>query len=237
MLLPYCRNNLEVFITRSDDGGVTWTPSHNLTGIVTEPDWSWIATGPPGSLELPSGDIIFPADHITTGGASGSHTFRYDPSTDAWSIGELLTIGNECQAARLANGSIMLGMRSRATDQRLFAVSNDEGASFLPGYGQASLPDPHCEGSLISPPSGDTLYQSNAFSTSSRSNMTVSVSHDQGASWSVLANVYAGPSAYSSMAILNSTSTSRTIALAWEAGVLSPYEQIAFVSIADSGAA
>lgn len=45
---------------------------------------------------------------------------------------------------------------------------------------------------------------SSAFNASSRTNMTIHVSHD-GLHWCVAATVYEGPSAYSAMVALNST--------------------------------
>jgi sialidase-1 len=235
VVLPYCRGNKDVFVTRSDDGGTTWTTPLDITSVATAANWTWVATGPPGSIEMPTGTIIVPADHVTTSGIDGSHMMSYDPSTNQWTLGALLSEGNECQAARLANGSVILGMRSQHESMRLFAISDDAGQTYSTAYQQPQLPDPRCEGSLVSPPSGDTLYQSNARDTSSRSNMTVSVSRDQGVTWGVLQNVWPGPSAYSSLAFLNTTKTGRTLALAWETGAQSTYEQIAFMAIPDTG--
>lgn len=38
IVVPFCRNNLQVLLTHSDDDGVTWTAPFNLTGV-TMPDW------------------------------------------------------------------------------------------------------------------------------------------------------------------------------------------------------
>ncbi len=41
ILVPFCRNNLQVMLTYSDDDGVTWSEPLNLTGV-THPTWTWL---------------------------------------------------------------------------------------------------------------------------------------------------------------------------------------------------
>ena len=40
ILVPFCRNNLQVMLTYSDDDGKTWSSPVNLTNV-TQPSWSW----------------------------------------------------------------------------------------------------------------------------------------------------------------------------------------------------
>ena len=40
ILVPLCRNNLQVMLTYSDDDGVTWSKPVNLTGV-TQQTWTW----------------------------------------------------------------------------------------------------------------------------------------------------------------------------------------------------
>lgn len=49
--LPFCRNNEQVFITFSDDDGLTWAaPTHHP--LLTNPLWKWVGLGPPAGLQL-----------------------------------------------------------------------------------------------------------------------------------------------------------------------------------------
>ena len=43
ILVPFCRNNLQVMLTYSDDDGVTWSTPANLTGVV-HPTWTWLVS-------------------------------------------------------------------------------------------------------------------------------------------------------------------------------------------------
>ena len=59
--LLYSRDNKEAFVTRSTDGGVTWGASVNLTAslkIELDPAKPFLATGPPGGIQLRSGRLI-----------------------------------------------------------------------------------------------------------------------------------------------------------------------------------
>ena len=235
VLLPYCRDNRQVFVVRSDDGGQSWTGPQNITDESTDPSWSWVATGPPGSIELPNGDVVVPGDHRGPS-SEGSHTLRLDRASGRWRLQQLLDVGNECQAALLSNGSTLLAMRPTSkTSGRLFALSDDGGATFGRPTNRPSLRDPECEGSLVAAPSGQ-LYLSNADSSESRANVTVHVSRDGAASWQALHTPWSGPSAYSSLAVLRAGTHDRSVGLLWEAwphGAPS-YSAIHFTTLVDA---
>lgn len=71
ILVPFCRNNALIFITESTDDGVTWSEPRQIQGIV-QPDWTFVATGPPSSIQLPSGRIVTPSYRAATNLGSGS---------------------------------------------------------------------------------------------------------------------------------------------------------------------
>lgn len=59
--LLYSRDNKETFVTRSKDGGRSWGPSTNLTSslkLQLDPTKPFVATGPPGGLQLDSGRLV-----------------------------------------------------------------------------------------------------------------------------------------------------------------------------------
>ena len=50
-----------VWITKSTDDGVTWSPKVEITESVKKPDWTWYATGPVNGIqpqEWPPGDPL-----------------------------------------------------------------------------------------------------------------------------------------------------------------------------------
>ena len=117
---------------------------------------------------------------------------------------------------------------------RYLAFSKDQGETWFKENHDESLPDPGCQGSILRMPdwgasSGRGLL---LFSNpphpgpfEARKNLTVRLSDDNGQSWKEAREVYPGPGAYSSLAVLGDGST---IGMLYETGVDHPYERIAF---------
>ena len=86
---------------------------------------------------------------------------------------------NECDAVVLRNGSVLVSMRSEGTVYRVQARSDDGGETFVASsiHHVPDLPSPGCQSSLIADADG-TLFLSSPYSTSTRENMSVSVSND-----------------------------------------------------------
>jgi hypothetical protein len=73
VVLVACRDNSEVLVLRSNVLATSWSNASYVTEMVKAPAWTWIATGPPQGVELPSGRLLVAADHIGKGGVWGSH--------------------------------------------------------------------------------------------------------------------------------------------------------------------
>src|SRR5262249_44083222 len=46
------KDTRRVFVTHSDDHGVTWAKPREITTSVKKPDWRWYATGPANGIQL-----------------------------------------------------------------------------------------------------------------------------------------------------------------------------------------
>merc|ERR1719331_1047098 len=106
----------------------------------------------------------------------------------------------ECQVAELRNGSVLLTSRnfygtSSGQGPRLFARSDDGGQSWAANWTAYDLPDPYCEGSLLSDARG-TLVFGNP-SSHRRLNYSLHRSYDGGRTWPASVVVYPGGAAYS----------------------------------------
>lgn len=99
-------------------------------------------------------------------------------------------MGNECQAAELSNGTVVMLMRSSAAQNRLVSHSYDKGLSWTKP--RPVLNETQCEGSVVVLPN-DGLVLSTPFADS-RTNMTLHMSTDGGNSWTVARSIYPGPS-------------------------------------------
>lgn len=128
VVLIACRNNAEVLQLESQDFGASWTNATYITSQAKRANWTWIATGPPTGLQLTSGRLLIPADHMSPGW--GSHAMLSDDGGKTWTLSNSMTGlgGNECQAARCANGSLIMNQRTQA-GIRQFSWSDDDGTT------------------------------------------------------------------------------------------------------------
>jgi sialidase-1 len=226
LLLPFSRNNLEAGLLVSSDMGNTWAISSPLP---VPADWTWVATGPPGGIQLQGGRIIVPSDHATSAGTF-SHAYVSDDGGATWNISSSVAHGNECQAAAMpwvSPTTVLLNMRT-VLPARQVAVSTDGGSQW--GAVTPTITETQCEGSTVSLPSyrnGPLLAMSSAYA-STRSNMTLHTSANNGAQWVPAALVYPGASAYSSLAVLSDGQTSSNLGLLFERD---DYAAIAFATI------
>jgi sialidase-1 len=215
-----------VWITHSRDDGVTWAAPTEITRFVKRSDWTWYATGPGNGIQLKSGRLVIPCDHYVRGTrARHSHVIYSDDHGKSWQIGGVAEEGpNESAAAELADGSIVLNMRSyHGKHRRAVARSRDGGVTWSPISFDEALIEPVCQASLIRAGKGNALLFSNPASEK-RENLTVRLSKDGGRTWTRSRVLHAGPAAYSSLALLRGGA----VGCLYERGERRPYERITF---------
>ena len=216
----------EVWTWRSADRNATrWLPKRNITDqlpyfvsaarALEQPN-SGCQAGPGRGAVLSSGRFVQCAECGHRGTAC---FYSDDPARRRWQQGgEVPTVpqtGCEVEGAVLANGSLLLNMRtngpfprwpnvSRGQLYRLFARSDDGGRSFSAPWYQHDLPNPLCAASTLAvrrPSDGAVvLYTSGPLNQTARADMTISKSLDSGASWQAVGPaLWAGYSGYSSL--------------------------------------
>jgi sialidase-1 len=152
------------------------------------------------------------------GGSDHSLVIYSDDHGDTWhSGGTSAQGGGESQIAETIDGKILASIRNNDLPEkgvRYFNASADGGITWGMPYSQSrnqsALPDPKCQGSLLtltsskkSPP----LVMLNAAHPSARSNATLRVSYDAGQTWPASNIIYAGSSAYSALSELSNGDT------------------------------
>ncbi|HNY41662.1 MAG TPA: sialidase family protein [Bryobacteraceae bacterium] len=213
-----------VHITHSDDDGETWAAPRDITASTAKPDWTWYATGPGVGIQMRSGRIVIPCDHVVEGTREHfSHVILSDDGGAQWRLGgNPETGGNECQVVELPDGELMLNMRNAGRkNQRIVSHSADGGMTWSPLKWDETLIEPVCQASLIA--AGKLLYFSNPASTR-RAKMTVRTSSTRGRTWTAGQVLHEGPSAYSCLAPVGS----KDLGCLYECGEKSSYEQITF---------
>ena len=115
---------------------------------------------------------------------------------------------DEPQVVELADGSLMMNMRSSYGNLRVVSFSNDSGQTWGQVWHDKDLLDPPCQASLIryTQRPGYTknrlLFSNPPHSNDQRVGLTVRVSYDEGATWAVSKRICAGGSDYSCLVVL-----------------------------------
>ena len=116
LVLPFCRNNREVLVTRSGDGGLTFDEPVLQPHLVGA-GWRWVGLGPPAGLRLKNGRLLIPAYHGSTrldGTFTQGHTVFSDDGGASWELGEPyggLHQVNENQVVEFGDGELLSNAR------------------------------------------------------------------------------------------------------------------------------
>ena len=231
----FCIEYMRCFYTRSDDDGVTWSTPVEITPVFeafhTAYPWKVLATGPNHGIQLSNGRLIVPV-WLSTGTGGGAHrpsvtaTIYSDDQGKTWHAGNIAVPctpqwinPNETVAVELADGRVMLNVRSESTTHRRLVTTSKDGATgwSTPHFDQALL-EPICMGGIVrlsAKPAADknrilfcnpdNLTRADGKETPGknrdRKNLTVQLSYDEGQTWAVKKPIEPGWSAYSDIAV------------------------------------
>ena len=219
-----------VWVSKSEDDGLSWADPYEITGQAKRPEWTWYATGPGAGIQLKSGRLLIPCDHKSGESGFYSHVIYSDDHGETWRIGGVVPDSrvNECEAVELGDSRVLLNMRSyRTPTLRAVSTSGDEGMTWSQVSYDDTLIGPICQGSIrrftTQEGSGrDCILFSNPASEETRKNVTVRVSYDECRTWPIAKRLHAGPSAYSCLAVL----PGGMLACVYERGAELYYERI-----------
>jgi len=174
----------QIMMVRSSDDGLTWTKPENLTRTLKKPEWWLIAPAPQAGVALPDGTLVMPMEGRDEKGVGFATIMSSKDHGKSWTVGAPAFFGgNECQAARLSDGSIMLNIRNRKGFRAVF-VTKDLGRTWRPHEtNNNTLLDPGCNGSLYRVEGRPLLLFANPHNETVRSHHTIQVSHDDGRTW------------------------------------------------------
>lgn len=202
----------EVWYKTSTDQGKTWSEPVNITLMTHRPnqpkvnpkynfkeDWRSYANTPGHAMQFTTGKfkgrIYIAANHSAGDPKPKStdyqaHGFYSDDHGKTFRISEDISFegSNEATAAEISGGRLLFNSRNQKGDvkARIVAVSSDGGAKWDTTYFDPNLPDPVCEGSILTigrSKTGNILAFSNAADTQKRDNLTLRISFDDGKTW------------------------------------------------------
>jgi sialidase-1 len=202
----------EVLYIKSYDFGKTWDPPVNITLQTHKPfqptydpnykfkeGWRTYANTPGHAFQflqgLYKGRIYIAANHSANGPKERytdhyAHGFYTDDHGKTFKISDNIKIpgSNEAIATELSNNRMMMSVRNQKGDirRRILAYSSDGGASWDTAYFDQQLPDPVCQGTLLTlgyKKGKAIVAHCNAADEKLRDNLTLRISEDEGKTW------------------------------------------------------
>ncbi|MDT9701587.1 sialidase family protein [Streptomyces sp. P17] len=240
-----------VFVQKSWDDGLRFSPPREITDQVKRPDWRWYATGPGHAVALRygahAGRIVVPSNHSAApppGSADsgqepkyyGGHAIYSDDGGTTWRTGFVddkydgRHNANETTAAELPDGRLYFNARDQygsSIGHRLDSWSGDGAQTLFRPYAvQPTLNEvPVVQASVLQLPGfGAPLLFSGPSVPTSRQAMAVWRSTNGGVSFTKVLTLSQRRAAYSDLVRVDP----RTVGVLYETGVSGPYESIEF---------
>jgi sialidase-1 len=241
----FCIDYMRVFYMRSTDDGKSFSTPVEITSAFDafRPEYVWrvVATGPGHGIQLSNGRLVVPIWMAlgTQGnghGPSVNSTVYSDDHGATWHRGDIAVPNtpdfpspNETDAVQLADGRVMLNVRTAGKNLRTIVISKDGATHWTTPRLQEDLPDPICFASLerlstkksggknrllFSNPDNLSRQDGKSGPSRDRKNLTVRVSYDEGTSWTVKKVIEPGIAGYSDLAVM----PDGTILCLYEAG-------------------
>ena len=227
-------DSFHALLVYSDDDGVTWSETTDVTDSLKDPSWRSIWFSPGSGIQSQSGRLFIPFSAANGQGEAFSYAAISDDHGETWSrVGPMGSKTNENIIAQLADGTLVCNMRStHGLKLRAISTSKDDGETWSALEHHEGLIEPVCQAGLLTVPASLTpderewLVFSNPGSKK-RERLAVKVSFDGGVTWPVERVIHPGPAAYSCLSLLPGGG----LGLLYERGERDSYEGISFASI------
>ncbi len=187
----------QFMLVKSTDDGVTWSEPINITDQIKKEEWYLMLQGPGKGITMKNGTLVFPAQFKDKDQVPHATIVYSKDGGKSWKIGTgARSHTTEAQVVELLDGSLMLNMRDdrgrdKVSGSRAVSITKDLGATWQEhATNRNTLDEPVCMASIdrfyFKKKDGTTvplLVFSNPDSKTTRNNITIKISKDDGMNW------------------------------------------------------
>ncbi len=192
LILLFCENYKRVFITESTDFGNSWPEKTEITDTFDHYYWSCVATGPGHGVADADGHYLVPfwfafnQQDMFSHHPSKAGIMESNGKGSSWNIAvvfdDSLCNPSEISVASLSNGNALANIRNENNEKcRAFSFYNHESKEWSKCELRTDLPDPTCFSGICT--CNNSLLLVNCRDVKERNNLSVSVSRDDGRTW------------------------------------------------------
>lgn len=199
-----------IYCSRSYDNGVSWEPPRDISAQFRQPSWQGFFAASGALTQTKDGRLLFVANTRLSPRRTLDDIYEYViASDDGGSTWQLLNPdarvpddgrGNESKVVELSDGRLLMSIRTPGC--RRFAFSADGGRTWSAARRMTELVEPDCNGDMIAVRNAAgqrLLLHSLPAHARERRNVSVYVSSDEGATWSLCIPLTNAPSGYSAL--------------------------------------
>ena len=192
-------------VMRSSDNGKTWNKPKDITRAISKTEWKndfmFITSG--RGIQTQSGKLL----HTLVNIQRGVYLFESNDHGNTWNLIDTpVSPADESKVIELPDGKWVINSRVNNLGYRVAHTSSDNGKHWTKRT-DSTLIDPGCNAGLIRHDIAESktiLFFSNPASSSSRQNLVLRYSADNGTHWNSGTKIHAGSAAYSTLTILKS---------------------------------
>lgn len=219
---PYDR--IKTYVSRSQDNGQTWSTPEDISSQIfagERSNWyaSFCAAG--NGLKTRNGILMFVAAmRHNSSSTLYNHVVYSNDNGETWNVSNCAMMGgDESKVVELNDGRILMSIRHQGGGERFYTISDnvptkDEPVSWTQKNTStcdswADMIEPACNGDIVRYTSTidgydkDRILHTVPNDRSTRQNVSMFISYDEGKTWSIKKTLCKALSAYSSIAILN----------------------------------
>jgi sialidase-1 len=226
-------DDVRLLARTSDDSGLTWSEPIDLTKAsrdMSDAQWGTSVVGPGGAIQDRRGRLIAPVWRFKPFGVFAIYSEDHGKT---WQRGPLIPGGqggDESQLVELADGRILMDIRQEKGPHRWMAESTDGGLSWSerrPGVAVSPVACAIERYTLRAAGDDRDRILWTGPKGPGRMNLVIRVSYDEGRTFPVERQVWAGHAAYSDLTILKD----KTVGILWERGAERDYQFITFTRL------